>query len=424
MKAIRLILAWLLSLLLALLTVSMVMLGNWLPAVALLAALALVVPPVVALMQRRLGGRPRSWLRVGLVLALLGVFGYSLVATKVTSIYKSPEIRARFMELYDQKMREWPVPYEDIYLDTRYGKVHVVASGDKQAPPMLLLHASAVSSWSWKYNAAALSAHHRIFAIDLIGDAGKSEFANLDNIMRNGRDQAELYAQIADQLGVGKAVIVGASEGGFIGSNYALHFPDRVDKLVLLGPMGYAGATQSALCITFAQMFPLKPVQRWTFDWAFGDNAEIRQDFREWFLLIMNGYNPAKVPPWPLSSEQRRSLKVPVMMVLGSRDHLVGDPEAARALVSDIPDIRVEVVQAGHLMAVERDEAAAVVREECVRFSLHEGPRLPADFAGEHLRGNRRATARAIAAGRQQQAQGKTPQEGPSWLRQAQWPHG
>jgi pimeloyl-ACP methyl ester carboxylesterase len=162
---------------------------------------------------------------------------------------------------------------------------------------------------------------------------------------------------------------VGASEGGFIGSNYALHFPDRVDKLVLLGPMGYAGATQSALRITFAQMFPLKPVQRWTFDWAFGDNAEIRQDFREWFLLIMNGYNPAKVPPWPLSSEQRRSLKVPVMMVLGSRDHLVGDPEAARALVSDIPDIRVEVVEAGHLMAAEAPEVTTKLIDDFLGLS-------------------------------------------------------
>jgi pimeloyl-ACP methyl ester carboxylesterase len=371
MKAIRLILAWLL----ALLTLSMVLLGNWLPAAALLAALALVVPPVVALIRRRLGGRPRLLLRAGLVLALLGVFVCSLAATKVTSIYKSPEIRARFLALYDQKMQEWPVPYEDIYLDTRYGKVHVVASGERQAPPMLLLHASAVSSWSWKYNAAALSAHHRIYAIDLIGDAGKSEFSDLGNIMRNGRDQAELYAQIADQLGVGKAVVVGASEGGFIGSNYALHFPDRVDKLVLLGPMGYAGATQSALRITFAQMWPLRSVQRWTFDWAFGDNAEIRQDFREWFLLIMNGYNPAKVAPWPLSSEQRRSLKVPVMMVLGSRDHLVGDPEAARALVGDIPDIRVEVVEAGHLMAAEAPEVTTKLIDDFLGLALTQAER-------------------------------------------------
>jgi pimeloyl-ACP methyl ester carboxylesterase len=41
------------------------------------------------------------------------------------------------------------------------------------------------------------------------------------------------------------------------------------------------------------------------------------------------------------------------MFVFGERDNLVGDPEAAKALVQDIPDVRVEIVEAGHLMGAE-----------------------------------------------------------------------
>ena len=37
-------------------------------------------------------------------------------------------------------------------------------------------------------------------------------------------------------------MVVGASEGGFIASNLALWHPDRVQRLILLGPMGYSGA--------------------------------------------------------------------------------------------------------------------------------------------------------------------------------------
>ena len=59
-------------------------------------------------------------------------------------------------------------------------------------------------------------------------------------------DQADLYADIMDRLGIdGSAIVVGASEGGFIGTNFALYAPERVEKLALLGPMGYAGAIQS-----------------------------------------------------------------------------------------------------------------------------------------------------------------------------------
>jgi pimeloyl-ACP methyl ester carboxylesterase len=147
--------------------------------------------------------------------------------------------------------------------------------------------------------------------------------------------------------------VVGASEGGFIGSNYALHYPGRVEKLALLGPMGYSGALKSSLRIAFAQFFPLKPIQNSTFSWAFSDSAKLKEEFGEWFPLLMSGTFPAKVTPLPLSAEQRRSFEVPVMFVFGERDNLVGDPEAARALVRDIPDVRVEIVDAGHLMGAE-----------------------------------------------------------------------
>jgi pimeloyl-ACP methyl ester carboxylesterase len=47
---------------------------------------------------------------------------------------------------------------------------------------------------------------------------------------------------------------------------------------------------------------------------------------------------------------------VPVLFVFGELDNLVGGPEAARALVQDIPDVRVEIVEAGHLMGAELPE--------------------------------------------------------------------
>ena len=260
------------------------------------------------------------------------------------------------MEIYDVKMTDWPVPYEDVFVDTQYGKVHAIVSGPEDAPPMLLLHASAVSSWSWKFNVEELSKQYRTYAIDLIGDAGKSEFTSLKHIMKNGRDQAELYTEITGKLGVEKAYVVGASEGGFIGTNYALYHPERVEKLALLGPMGYAGAIKSSIRIMLAQFFPLKPIQESTFSWAISDSAKLKKEFGEWFLLMMTGYNPAKVMPLPFSAEERQSLKAPVLFVFGERDNLVGDPEAARVLVQDIPNVRVEVLDAGHLMGAEQPE--------------------------------------------------------------------
>lgn len=357
MAATWLILGWLFAILFALLTVSMLLLKNWLHALVLFLLVLLFLPPVSSFIQNSFSWSIHPVIRFVLIVGLLFVFVRLLFGARITSIYKSPQIEAQFMEIYDEKMKDWPVPFEDAFIDTQYGKVHVVVSGAEGAPAMLLLHASAVSSWSWKYNVEELNQHYRTYAIDLIGDAGKSEFASLENIMKDGRDQAALYTEITDKLGVEKAYVVGASEGGFIGTNFALHAPERIEKLALLGPMGYSGAVQSVIRITFTQLFPLKPIQDSTFSWAFSDSAQLKEDFSEWFPLIMSGYNSVKVAPLPFSAEERQGLKVPVLFVLGERDNLVGDPQAARALVQDIPDARVEVVNAGHLMAAELPEA-------------------------------------------------------------------
>jgi pimeloyl-ACP methyl ester carboxylesterase len=353
MSAICEILGWILAILFGLLTVSMLLTQNWAQAIVALLLTMLCWPPLTSFLLNRFDFTLHPLLRGILIAGLLALFVWLMVGRQATSIYASPEVKAQFIEIYDEKMEEWPVPYEDIFLDTEYGTVHVIVSGPEDAPPLLLLHASGVAGWSWKYNVTDLSERYRTYAVDLIGDAGKSEFRGLDHIMETGQDQARLYTEITDKLGVEKAYVAGASEGGFIGSNYALHAPERVEKLVLLGPMGYAGATQSIIRIMLAQFFPLKPVQESTFRWAFSDSDVLEQDFGQWFRLLMSESTPKKVAPLPLPAEDRQRIQVPVLFVFGEKDNLVGDPQAAKALVQDMPDVQVQIVDAGHLMAAE-----------------------------------------------------------------------
>ena len=67
-----------------------------------------------------------------------------------------------------------------------------------------------------------------------------------------------------------------------------------VEKLALLGPMGYSGALNSIIRITLSQIFPLKPIQDATFKWAFGTNPVVESEFGSWFQLILSGLYPVK----------------------------------------------------------------------------------------------------------------------------------
>jgi len=357
MNYVILILSWVFSIIFGLLTVSMLLMRNWLQATSLLIMVLLLLPPVGTLIHRLTGISIPWWGRVITLAILLIVFVWLGSLNKFTSaIYNSPEVKARFLEMYDAKMEAWPVPYEDVFVDTDYGQVHVIVSGPAEAPPVVLLHASGVGSWSWLYNVEDLNQYYRTYAIDTIGDAGKSELISRDHYPQDGRAQAEFYAQITDKLGIVKAYVVGASEGGSIGTNYALYAPDRVEKLVLLGPMGYGGTTESVARIMLTQFFPLKPIQDNTVSWAFGDDPKVVNEFEEWLKLMITGTFPRKARPIQFTAEQRQSLQVPVLLVLGEKDNLVGNPKDSRTLVQDIPDIKVEVLDSGHLIGVEQSE--------------------------------------------------------------------
>jgi len=356
MGVVVLVLSWLFSILFGLLAISMLLMGNLLQAIPLLGLVLLLLPPVRTLAHNQTGISLSPLVRAASIVALLALFVLLGNLNKATSIYKSPEAEARLMEIYDARLAEWPVPYESLFVDTAYGKVHVIVSGPKDAPPVLLLHASGVAGWSWLYNVEELSQHYRTYAIDTLGDAGKSVLSDLDNYPQDGQAQSELYTQITERLGIERAYVVGASEGGFIGTNYALYAPERVEKLALLGPMGYAGTNASVLRIMLAQFFPLKPIQDNTFRWAFGEDPKLDEGFGEWFRLFMAGVFPRKARPTVFATEQLQSLDVPVLLVLGEKDNLVGDPENARALAQDIPDLRVEVLDTGHLIGVEQPE--------------------------------------------------------------------
>ena len=338
------------------LAVSMGLRQSWGGALIFAAFAALCVPGIGHLFTRAIGLPFPPLARAGAFLITAGLLLWWLSGAPRTSIYNSPAVAAEFERLYAEKLAAWPVPHESRFLDTSLGRVHVIVSGPEEAPPMLLLHAAAVSSWSWRYNIEALSRDWRVYAIDLIGDAGRSAYADLGKRMHTPSDQADHYVEVMGLLGIGRAAVVGASEGGFIALNLARAHPGRVERLVLLGPMGLTSPMGTAARITLAQLFPVAPLPTATFRWAYSQDAGLQADFAEWFPLVMSGTLPAKVAPWPLGAEARRAMSQPMLFVFGTRDNVVGDPEVARAQVAEIPNARVEVVEAGHLMAAEVPE--------------------------------------------------------------------
>ena len=88
--------------------------------------------------------------------------------------FKTPEGEAAYLAAYDAAMKLWPVPYEEMEIPSRFGMTHVVASGPRDAPPLVLLHGYWATLTMWTPNIADFSKDYRVYAIDVMGQPSKS----------------------------------------------------------------------------------------------------------------------------------------------------------------------------------------------------------------------------------------------------------
>src|SRR3977135_1981018 len=92
----------------------------------------------------------------------------------MSKIYKSDDGERAVRERYLKFLKHWPVSNQQLRVPTRQGETFVVACGEEQAPPLLLLHGSGGNAAMWMGDIAAWAAHFRVYAVDMIGEAGLS----------------------------------------------------------------------------------------------------------------------------------------------------------------------------------------------------------------------------------------------------------
>jgi pimeloyl-ACP methyl ester carboxylesterase len=287
------------------------------------------------------------------------------------SIYKSPEGKAKCLAVYDAALTHWPVPYEQVDVPTRFGSTHVIASGLKDAPPLVLLHGNWATAMMWSSAIVDLSREHRTYALDQIDDVGKSIPTS---IPASRSDYAEWLLDVFNQLGLQQADIVGLSYGGFLAANFALCAPDRVKRLILLCPgvPSFGPPTRKyAIHGLPLMLFPSRLTGKWLIR---GLSVKgYQSDDLEAEQLIVSAMNlRSRVPFRPtFSDDEFGKLKMPVLLLIGAREVLYDARSAIDRARQLIPHVEAEIIpNAGHMLSTDQPEE--VMRR--VMTILHQGP--------------------------------------------------
>lgn len=106
-------------------------------------------------------------------------------------------------------------------------------SGMKESPPVICLHGYGGSSNDWRYQLFDLADTYRVIAWNAPG------YMLSDELKTNypvGKDYADALLDFITALHLDRVYLVGNSFGSRIAQCFAYYYPDRVNKMALIGP--------------------------------------------------------------------------------------------------------------------------------------------------------------------------------------------
>jgi pimeloyl-ACP methyl ester carboxylesterase len=236
------------------------------------------------------------------------------------------------------------------------GSIHLLRGGE--GPALLFLHAAG-GAGVWHPFHGLLARHFEVLAPDHPGFGGSDDLPAVEAI----DDLVYHYLDVLDRLGIERASVVGGSLGGWIAAELAVHSPERIDRLALLGAAGlripghmatdlFLMTPDQVVATLFAHpekaagMFPAEP-----------DVEFILATYRDQAGLARYGWAPFLNNP---KLERRLHRITAPTLVLWADDDRVIPIEHGRLYAERIPNATLRIVEdCGHAMYFERTAAFA-----------------------------------------------------------------
>jgi pimeloyl-ACP methyl ester carboxylesterase len=235
-------------------------------------------------------------------------------------------------------------------------KINYIDAGS--GPNLILLHGLGDDLNVWEQTVPALAPKYRVWALDQIG------FGVSDKPFINYRVSVlvEFLHAFCKKLGVEKATLVGNSLGGWVAAAFASAYPDRVEKLVLVGAAGYWPKHLGVQELTREQLMKLSAsspsAYKETLKWMLYDETFLTDDFVEQAYAAQlkrnDGYTITEFIESILLSEDRldgkmKRIRASTLVVWGREDEVT--PFAiGEAFAMEIPGAQLSAIdRCGHM---------------------------------------------------------------------------
>jgi pimeloyl-ACP methyl ester carboxylesterase len=206
----------------------------------------------------------------------------------------------------------------------------------------------------WIPNIEALSQTYRTYAVDNIYDCGRSIYTRA---LRKPEDFVNWLDELFTELEPDNPIhLVGLSYGSWLAHQYALQFPQRVRKIVLLAHPTIVPMNKEFIFRLLFSFVSPRLFKKFVY-WLFQDTArkdEYSQSLVESIFgdmrLAGKCFKPkAIVNPTAITDDQLHDLQTPALFLVGENEKTFSPHKALQRLHRVAPQIKTELIpQAGH----------------------------------------------------------------------------
>jgi pimeloyl-ACP methyl ester carboxylesterase len=243
--------------------------------------------------------------------------------------------------------------------------INIHYKDEGHGPVLLLIHGVCASLHTWDAWAERLKGHYRVIRLDIpgFGLTGPAPDPSLYQI-----DAAvNLFEKLVDEMKLGKFYLAGNSLGGYISWKYTLKHPDKVEKLILIDPVGFPQELPGI--IAFASNPIIRPSARYimprfliemSVNQVFGDKSKVTDQLKDrYFELAMREGNKGGMVD--VFTEFRRQckdkhlsdgikdIKPPTLVMWGTKDIWISYKAVFPKWKKELPNAKfIQYEGAGH----------------------------------------------------------------------------
>lgn len=282
------------------------------------------------------------------------------------SVYKSAKGEKIVLEMYDKQVLALNIEFEDIYVDTRFGKTHLVKTGNPNGKPILLFHGGNSTTPCYLRDFLSLRNEYLIYAPDTTGHPGKSAQTVL---CAKNLEYGEWASDVIDELGFEQMVCIGGSYGGGILVKLMCVSPKKISKAILMVPSGICNSSTKNIVVSMGipmMLYIITQKEKWLkraiLPMAINENVIDESTF-EMVKCTFNNVNVKAGMPSNVKVADMKNYKAPTLLITGEKDVLFpGEKVIARAKTI-IPDLKTYLMKgSGHMFALSSEENKNILK--------------------------------------------------------------